>query len=239
VADDQNDLLASLFAGGARSRLEPHLRAIQLQQGQVLAEPLGPIGQVYFPYAGIISFLVPLRDGHLIQTGLVGRDGAVGALQALNGKVSANRITVQLPGRAAVVEAQRMAEIARDYPGVHALILSQEQFFISEVQQSAACNAVHTVQQRVSRWMLRMNDLVGMNVAVTQELLAGLIAVRRTSVSAAAASLQAAGIIRYTRGHIQIMDIEGLRRSSCECYQALRDYRRMVKGADNTGGLVE
>lgn len=234
MPDNQNELLASVLAG-VGSRLEPHIRAAHLQQGQVVAEPLERIAHVYFPYSGVISFLVPLTDGRLVQTGVVGRDGVVGALQALDGKVSPNKIVVQVPGRAAVVQAERLADIVQDSPALRSLILSYEQVFLSEVQQSAACNAIHTVQQRVSRWILRMNDLVGMNVAVTQELLAEMIAVRRTSVSAAAASLQATGIIRYRRGHIQILDIERLRQSSCECYQALEDYRHIVKGSVPSG----
>jgi CRP-like cAMP-binding protein len=114
--------------------------------------------------------LVPLKDGHLVQTGVIGRGGVVGALQALDGKVSPNRVVVQAPGRAAVVPAKLLAEIVGDYPALRSLILSHEQFFLSEVQQSAACNAVHTVRERMCRWILRLNDLVGMNVAMTQEL---------------------------------------------------------------------
>jgi CRP-like cAMP-binding protein len=229
VADDRNELLASLLASEAQSRLGPHIRTVQLQQGQVLAEPLEPMVQVYFPYSGAVSFLVPLNDGHVVQTGVVGRGGAVGALQALDGKVSPNRVVVQVPGQAAVVQAKLLAEIVADYPALRGLMLSQEQFLLAEVQQSAACNAVHTVQQRVCRWILRLNDLVGTNVAVTQELLAGMIGVRRTSVTAAAASLQAIGIIKYQRGHIQIVDIERLKQSSCECYQTLLDYQHIVR----------
>jgi CRP-like cAMP-binding protein len=138
-------------------------------------------------------------------------------------------VIVQIPGRAAVVHAARLVEIVEQCPTLRALILSHEQIFRSEVQQSAACNAVHTVQQRLCRWILRMNDLVGMNVAITQELLAEMIGVTRTSVSAGAASLQAAGIVKYRRGQIQIVDIESLRQSSCECYKALEDYRHIVK----------
>jgi CRP-like cAMP-binding protein len=234
VADDENELLTSLLGTGARARLEPHLRPARLQRGQVLAEPLKPMSQVYFPYSGLISFLVPLRSGHLVQTGVVGRDGVVGALHALEGTVSPNRVIVQIPGRAAVVHAARLVEIVEQCPTLRALILSHEQIFRSEVQQSAACNAVHTVQQRLCRWILRMNDLVGMNVAITQELLAEMIGVTRTSVSAGAASLQAAGIVKYRRGQIQIVDIESLRQSSCECYKALEDYRHIVKVSHRT-----
>jgi CRP-like cAMP-binding protein len=179
MTPDQNDLLASLFANGARSRLEPYFRTVELQQGQVLAEPSTPIRCVYFPYSGVVSFSILLKDGHLVQTGMIGRDGAVGALQALNGKgISPNMVVVQVPGRAAVVEAERVAEIAQGYPGIRSLIVSNEQFFLSEVQLSAACNAVHNIQQRVCRWLLRMNDLVGMKVTITQEMLAQMIGVR-------------------------------------------------------------
>jgi CRP-like cAMP-binding protein len=138
-------------------------------------------------------------------------------------------VVVQIAGRAAVVEAERVAEIAQGDPHIRSLIVSNEQFFVSEVQLSAACNAVHSIPQRVCRWLLRMNDLVGMRVGITQEMLAQMIGVRRTSVTLAATTLQAAGIIKYRRGHLEILDIERLRQSSCECYQTLRDYQRLVK----------
>jgi CRP-like cAMP-binding protein len=224
-----------LSAAGTRRQLDPHFEVVELRQGEVLAEPLEPMHRVYFPYSGIISYLVPLKDGHLVQTAMVGRDGAVGALQALDHKESASRIMVRVPGRAAVIEADRVAEIVQVSPRVRSLFLRHNQFFLAEVQQSTACNAVHTVQQRVCRWMLRMNDLIGINVPVTQELLAEMIGVRRTSVTAAAASLQDAGVIRYRRGHIYIVDIERLKHSSCECYEAVRDHYARIVNNDSRG----
>src|SRR5262245_53395252 len=167
MGDGENELLAALLSA-AQSRLQPHVRTCPLQQGQVLAEPLEPMAQVYFPYSGVLSFLVPLNDGHFVQTGVVGRDGAVGALWALESKASLSKVIVQIPGRAAVIQAERLAEVVRDYPALRSLILSHEQFFLSEVQQSAACNTVHTVQQRVCSWILRLNDLGGMNVEITR-----------------------------------------------------------------------
>jgi CRP-like cAMP-binding protein len=223
---EKNYLLEALIASGT----VPQLAVVELRQGEVLAEPLGKMNRVYFPYSGIISFLVPLKDGQLLQTGMVGRDGAIGALLALDDKVSPNMIVVQLPGRAAVIDADRISEIAQKSPSVRSLLVRHDQFFLAEVQQSAACNAVHTIRQRICRWMLRMNDLIGVNVPITQELFSEMIGVRRTSVTAAAASLQDAGVIRYRRGRIQIVDIEALRQSSCECYEAVRDhYDRIVK----------
>lgn len=226
-----NRLLASLFTAGTRPQLEPHFRTVELAQGEVLAEPLEPIRRVYFPYSGIISFLVPLADGSLVQTGVVGQDGAVGALQALDGRVSPSKIVVQVPSRAAVIDSDQFSEIALVAPVARSLVLSHEQYFFAEVQQSAACNAVHTVRQRMSRWLLRMNDLMnGRDIAVTQEMFSDLLGVQRTSVTLAAASLQKVGAIRYRRGHIQILNIHLLEQSSCECYGAVRrSYDRIVR----------
>jgi CRP-like cAMP-binding protein len=225
-----NRLLAALFAAGIRSQFDSLFRCVGLAQGEVLAEPLQRMRRVYFPFSGLISFLVPLADGSLIQTGVVGSDGAVGALQALDGRVSPNKIVVQMPSTAAVFEADQFAKIAQSTPSVRSLVLSHEQFFLAEVQQSAACNAVHTVRQRMCRWLLRMNDLMnGKNIAVTQEIFSDMLGVQRSSVTLAAASLQKAGAISYKRGHIHIVDIDLLTESSCECYEAVRrSYGRIV-----------
>ncbi len=229
MADDQNELLYSLLNSGAERRLKPHIKTADLQTGQVLAEAVAPVEKVYFPYSGAAAYHVSLNDGHLVQTAVVGRGGAVGALQAVEGKVSPNTVIVQVPGRAAVVDANRLAEVIQEYPDLRSLILDHEQFVLAEIQQSAACNAVHSVRQRVCRWILRLNDLIGIKVPVTQELLAETIGVRRTSVTAAAAALKDEGIIDYRRGHIEIIDIERLRQSSCECYETLREYRRIMR----------
>ena len=230
---ETNYLLASLFAAGTRTELELHIRTVELEKGQVLAEPLERMHSVYFPTSGIIAFLVPLTDGSSVQAGIVGADGAVGALQALGGGVSPSRLVVQMPGRAAVIEAAQIGKIAQATPSARSLILSHEQFNVAKLQQSAACNAVHTVRQRMCRWLLRMSDLSGRNIAVTQESFSEMLGVQRTSVTLAAAFLQKAGAIRYRRGHIHILDIELLKASSCECYAALRrSYDRLVKASN-------
>jgi CRP-like cAMP-binding protein len=227
---EANRLLASLLTAGTPSELKPHLRIVELTQGEVLAEPLEPIRRVYFPYSGIVSFLVPLTDGYFVQTGVVGQDGAVGALQALHGRVSPSKIVVQVPSRAAVIDTDQFSKIAQAAPGARLLILSHAQFFLAEVQQSAACNAVHTVRQRMSRWLLRMHDLTGRNITVTQEGLSDMLGVQRTSATIAAASLQKVGAIRYRRGRIHILDTHLLEQSSCECYSAVRrSYDRIVR----------
>jgi len=230
LSRSDNHLFAALLAAGTPPTLEGHFKMVELRTGQILAEPLQQLGRVYFPYSGVVSYSVPLNDGHIVQTGLVGRDGAIGALQALDGRLSPNRIVVQVSGSAAAVEADRIAQIAQGNPAIRSLLLSHEQFFFAEVQQSAACNAVHSVQQKVCRWILRLNDLIGGNVPVTQEMLSEMIAVRRTSVTGAAVALQRAGLISYRRGRIRILDTEGLKQASCECYGAVRDhYDRLVR----------
>jgi CRP-like cAMP-binding protein len=126
--------VAALFAAGIRSQFDSLFRCVGLAQGEVLAEPLQRMRRVYFPFSGLISFLVPLADGSLIQTGVVGSDGAVGALQSLDGRVSPNKIVVQMPSTAAVFEADQFAKIAQSTPSVRSLVLSHEQFFLAEVQ---------------------------------------------------------------------------------------------------------
>ncbi len=236
MANHQNELLSCLLQSEAQARLQPHIAHADLRRGQVLAEALGPVENVYFPYSGAVSYLVALKDGHLVQTAVVGRDGAAGALQAIEGKVSPNKIVVQVPGRAAAIGANVLAEVVRDDPALRSLVVDHEQFVLSEVQQSAACNAIHSVQQRVCRWILRFNDLIGIKVPLTQEFLAETIGVRRTSVTAAAAELKQEGIIDYRRGHIEIVDVERLQQSSCECYETLRDYRRIMTSPAGPGG---
>ena len=226
---EANHILAALFAAGTRSQLQPHFRTVDLAPGKVLAEPLETIQHVYFPFSGIISFLVPLTNGFLVQTALVGEDGTVGAIQALDGRVSPNKIVVQVPSRAAVIDADKFSSIAQSAPSVRSLILSHDQFFLAEVQQSAACNAIHALRQRMCRWLLRMHDLSGRHIVITQEIFADMLGVQRSSLSVAAASLQKAGAIKYTRGHLDILNIELLMESSCECYGAVkRSYNRIV-----------
>jgi CRP-like cAMP-binding protein len=222
-----NQLLAKLPTEDF-SALEPHLRTVELRTGQILAEPDQEITRVYFPHSGIVSFIVEVADGDIVQTGMVGRDGAVGAAQALDDKVSINRIVVQLPGTASVINRDRLREAVRSGIAIRSLLASHEQFLIADIQQTAACNALHPVEARMCRWMLRMNDLIGDDMLLTQDYLAAMIGVRRTSVSDVASRLQAAGLISYKRGHLRIEDVERLKRSSCECHEVVqRNYFRL------------
>ena len=155
--------------------------------------------------------MVEVADGHMVQTGMVGRDGVIGAAQALDNKVSLNRIMVQLPGTASVIDRDSLRRAARSGNAIRELFATHEQFFIADIQQTAACNALHPIEARMCRWLLRMMDLVGPELALTQDGLAAMIGVRRSSVSDAASRLQAEGLISYSRGHVRIENVEGLK----------------------------
>ena len=222
-----NKLLAALPADDL-SALNSHFRTVELQRGDTLAEPGDDIRRVYFPHSGIISFVVEVDDGDIVQTGMVGCDGVVGAAQALDDKVSINRIIVQVPGSASVIDRDALRHAVHSGNGIRALLASHEQFFIADIQQTAACNALHPVEARMCRWMLRMNDLVGTDISLTQEYLAAMIGVRRTSVTEIARRLQAEGLISYRRGHVRIEDVERLKKTSCECHKAVqKNYERL------------
>jgi CRP-like cAMP-binding protein len=224
-----NLLLDSLSAKDRQS-LWPNLKTVELSHGEVLARSQEDIKRVYFPHSGIISFMVETRDGRMVQTGMVGRDGAVGAIQALDDRVSLNKIIVHVPGEASVVDADRVRAAAQASPIIRSLLVSHEEFFVADVQQSVACNALHHVEPRMCRWLLRMNDLVGMEMPLTQDLLSAMLGVRRTTVSIVASSLQNTGVIEYSRGRFHILNIHRLKKLSCECYGTVREqYDRLFK----------
>jgi CRP-like cAMP-binding protein len=210
------------------ARLGPHLSVVELAAGEVLAEPHQHIRRVYFPHSGIISSIVELSDGSTIETGMVGHDGVFGASQALDDKVSLNLVTVQIPGKASAIGPDRLRVLANELPDFKALLIKYEQFFLSQVQQTAACNAVHDIEARTCKWLARMHDLAGPDLLLTQEFFARMMGVRRTSVTTVAGALQGAGLISYSRGRLHIHDIEQIRKRACECDDAVRaNFQRM------------
>jgi len=157
------------------ARLAPNLSVIDLGQHEVLAETHQRIEKVYFPHTGIISCVVELVGGGAIETGMIGKDGEFGASQALDDKVSLNHVVIQVPGTASVIDSDRIKEMANELPAFRGLLVKYEQFFLSQVQQTAACNAVHTVQARTCKWLLRMHELAGSDLPLTQDFLAQMM----------------------------------------------------------------
>lgn len=175
--------------------------------------------------------MVALQDGEAIETGMVGRDGVFGAAQALDDKVCLNKVTVQVPGTASIVDADRARHLADDLPQLRALMVKYELFSSEQAQQTSACNAVHDVHSRMCKWLLRMHELVGDDLPLTQDFLAQMMGVQRTSVNGVASALQKEGLISYKRGHIRIEDIDRVRARACECHEALRSHFEKIFGA--------
>jgi CRP-like cAMP-binding protein len=218
VLPQSNLLLASLSKADSAA-LAPHLQSVQLAAQRVLFEAGDTIDRVYFPSGSIVSLVVTLSTGEMIEAAMVGRDGVIGAAAALDGKVSLSRAIVQIAGGAMTCELGALKNAAMRSQLLLSLLIRHEQTVYAQAQQSAACNATHDVEARLCRWMLRARDLsVSDTLPFTQEFLAEMLGVRRTSVSLVAHTLQQAGMIKYTRGRIQITNLEGLRETACECY---------------------
>jgi CRP-like cAMP-binding protein len=232
--------MLSLVGPRDLQRLRPHLRLVDLEQGRVIADSRECVHTVFFPHGGILSCVVELKDGSSIETGMIGNDGVFGAMQAIDDRLSLNKVMVQIPGRASVADGAVIKMIADTSPDFRRLIVKFEQFLLGQVQQTTACNAVHNIEARTCKWLIRMYDLVGTDLPLTQEFLAQMMGVQRTSVSTVASQLQAKGLIEYRRGRVQIRDIAAIQLQACECADAVRDQYTEVfgKSQETSAGLT-
>lgn len=220
VAHRNNDLLARLDKQ-AFEMIAPDLRVVKLDVGYVLAETNALVERVYFPHGGIISCVVELVGGGAIETGMIGKDGQFGAGAALDHKVSMNFVVMQIGAEVSAIDADRLRHAAQDCPALRDAVIRYEQFFLAQVQQTAACNAVHSIPARACKWLLRMQRLVGDDLNLTQEFLAQMMGVQRAGVNAIAQELQKLEMISYSRGHIRILDLNRIRQRACECDAAV------------------
>jgi CRP-like cAMP-binding protein len=217
-----NQLLGSL-AAPELGFLLPHLRYVDLPQETVLYETGGTVSRIYFPHDGVVSLVVELASGEMIEAAMIGREGVVGGLAALDTNISVSRAIIQVAGAASAVDADVVRQLAEQSSAFRTILIKHEQILLAQSQQSAACNATHTLEARLSRWLLRCRDLLASDdIALTQEFVAQMLGVRRTSVSVVANTLQQAGLIKYKRGNIRVIDLDGLRESACECYGTVR-----------------
>jgi CRP-like cAMP-binding protein len=216
-----NLLLASLSPGDLAA-LQPHLKLVHFEQEQVLFEAGDTIDATYFP-----------TSGQVVEAAMVGRDGVVGASAALDGKIALSRAIVQLSGKAMVCSLAGLRGAAMQSQSLLSLLIRHEQTLYAQAQQSAACMAAHHVDARLCRWLLRSRDLSQSDTLLfTQEFLAEMLGVNRTSVTVVAHTLQQAGIIKYTRGKIRITNLEGLQDAACECYETVRLQYQDLLGGD-------
>lgn len=225
-----NAILASLSASDTAA-LRPHLKATHLPQKMVLYETGDTIKTVYFPISAVVSLVVTLVSGEMTESAMLGRDGAVGLASALDGKIAMCRAVVQLGGDAMVCDPAAFRGAALQSEGLIATVMRHEQTLFAQAQQSTACMANHEIDARLCRWLLRARDLSESDhLPFTQEFLAEMLGVQRTSVTTVARTLQEAGMVRYVRGKIEILDVEGLREGACECYETIRQQYAQLLG---------
>jgi CRP-like cAMP-binding protein len=218
-----NKLLAALPRDHF-DRLHPYLSTVQLAQGVVLFEAGDEVDQIYFPLDGMLSLLAVLRDGKAIETATVGREGVVGAMAGLGLYKSLVRVVVQMPMVGSKIAATHFRTVAASSDPIRNLCIRYNEVLLSQARVTAACNALHPIEARFCRWLLQSADRSASDtVALTQEFLAEMLGVRRTSVTEVASKVQSAGAITYSRGVIRILDRAALMRMSCECYETLLD----------------
>ena len=220
---EKNNLLLEALPESERQALAPHLTAVDLPQHAVLFDVRDIVTHVHFPTSAVVSLVIPLSTGETVESAMVGCDGVVGGAAALNGRVSLNRAIVQIGGGVLRCPVEPLKEILKDHSYIRSLIGAHEQALFSQAQQSAACNVTHFIESRLCRWLLRAADLAGTHdLPLTQEYIAEMLGVRRTSVTMVARTLQEAGMIRYARGNIKLLDIPALKDSACECYETVK-----------------
>ena len=224
VPGGANRLLAALPRRDYR-RLATGLEPVALNQGEVLFEAGEPIRAVYFPDGGLVSVLVPLGGEKVAEVAVVGREGMVGLPVFLGADAHPHRAIVQAPGSALRLPAEALRAAVRRSPALGERLLRYADAFLVQVSQSAVCNCLHPVPKRYCRWLLMAHDRVGSDrLPFTQKLLALMLTVRLASVSEATGSLERAGLIRYRRGELHILDRPGLEAACCGCYRLIQNY---------------
>ena len=218
----QNHLLDALPASDYQ-RLSAHLELIPMKLGDVLYESGAKLRYVYFPTTCIVSLLYVMEDGASAEIAIVGNEGILGISLFMGGDTTPSRAVVQSAGHAFRLKAELLKnEFGRFGPTMQ-LLLRYTQALITQMAQTAVCNRHHSVDQQLCRWLLLSLDRLSSNeLSMTQELIANMLGVRREGVTEAAGKLQDAGLIRYRRGRINVLDRSGLEARSCECYQVVK-----------------
>ncbi|MBS1801665.1 MAG: Crp/Fnr family transcriptional regulator [Acidobacteria bacterium] len=227
----ENRLLRSLSAE-ERVRLCSSIKRVTLALGQVVYECGERIDYVYFPTTCVVSLLYTTRDGATAEIALTGNDGIIGVALFLGGGNIPHRAVAQIGGHALKMPARVLQEeFMRGGPLQH-ILLRYTQALITQISQTAVCNRLHPLEQRLCRWLLLCHDrLDGSEILMTQEFIANMLGGRRESVTVAAGRLQDAGLIHYSRGHIRVLDREGLETMACECYKIVSDELNRLVGA--------
>ena len=227
MASHQNRLL-SILAANAPSFVAG-LRTVDLPQNSVLFHVNETVEHVYWPHTGVVSLVIDLEDGGVVEAAMTGFDGVCGAAFAINDQPAIHRAVTQIAGHASAIKAEALRKIVKEDQHLRELLAKYEQFVLAQAQQSAACNVKHPVHNRLARWLLRARDLMRDDyLPLTQEFLSDMLGVRRSTVSLEAHKFQESGLIKYRRGRVQVTDAQGLQEVSCECYQTINKiYEKM------------
>lgn len=225
-----NKLLAALPASDFKA-LEKHLEVCRLEKGDVLWEIDELREHVYFPIDCIICLFHESEAGMSVEVGMTGRQGMVGVVTFIGDGIMAKRAVVQNAGRAYRVAAEVVEKRIADSDAFRDVCMSYTQVLLAELSQNAICNRLHSVEQQVSRYLLRSYESLGTHkFSITHQQMADALGVRRESISVAARGLQDRGLIEYARGNVKLLDRAGLIATTCECYEAVRDqYKRILK----------
>jgi CRP-like cAMP-binding protein len=230
TSDPQQNHLLSALPPAEWARWSPQLERVELASGQVLSESGSTPAFVYFPLTAVVSLLYMTREGGSAEIAVIGNDGVVGVSLFMGGNANPSRAVVQSAGQAYRLRSQvAMGEVSRG-GAVLSVLLRYAQSLIAQVSQTAVCNRYHSIDQQLARRLLLGLDRSSSDeLVMTQELVANLLGVRREGVTAAAHKLQLAGVIRYRRGHIAVLDRKRLEQRTCECYAgARREYERLL-----------
>jgi CRP-like cAMP-binding protein len=222
--------LISALPSSIRDRWLPHLESVELPLAHVLYESGATLSHVYFPTTAIVSLLYVLENGASAEIAVVGNEGIVGVSMFMGGKSTPSRAVVQSAGQGFRLKAETLEEeFNRAGPVLH-LLLRYTQALITQMSQTAVCNRHHSLDQQLCRWLLlSMDRLQGDELVMTQELIANMLGVRREGVTEGALKLQNAGLIRYVRGRITVLDRAGLEKRTCECYAVVKkEYDRLL-----------
>ena len=225
----KNQLLAAL-PETEYQRLIPHLELVSLSLNQVLYDAGELIEHVYFFNQGMCSLVTIMENGAIVEVGLVGKEGMVGLPVCWGGNTTINQAMVQIPGTAMRMKAEHLKTEFNRGGKLHSLLLRYTQALFTHACQSTACNRLHTIDERLARWLLNVQDRMESDLLpLTQEFLSHMLGARRSGVTIAAGTLSQAGMICYSRGKITILDRESLEATSCECYGVIKnEYDRLL-----------
>ncbi len=230
LCDAKTNRLLAALPDADYQWLLPSLKFVNLSLDEILYDSGDEMPYLYFPISSIASLIYTTETGATAEMGMVGRCGVVGISTFLGGRTTANQAVVQVAGEAFKIKSKIIREEFARGGALQRILLCYTQSLLTQISQVAVCNRLHTFEQRLCRWLLFSHDCVMKDeLVLTQEIISHLLGVRREGVTVAAGRLQDAGLISYSRGHIHILDRQGLERNTCECYEVVKsEYERLL-----------